>query len=121
MEMGWAAMQAEERRSARQGRDDDAKAEAEERARQVGCSLGFQPNPGVPCGSSVGADLPPGCSKDGRHRRWSARIRWAGQQCFWGSCSGVWSLSFVTNHAMLPQAAKRERLAAAKARRRLEG
>ena len=35
MEVGWAAVQAEERRSARLGRDDDAAAEAQERARQV--------------------------------------------------------------------------------------
>ena len=36
MEVGWAGIQAEERRSARAGRDDDAAAEALERAQRVG-------------------------------------------------------------------------------------
>ena len=36
MEVGWAGVQAEERRSARAGRDDDAAAEALERAQRVG-------------------------------------------------------------------------------------
>lgn len=35
MEVGWAGVEAEERRAARMGRDEDAKAEAEENARQV--------------------------------------------------------------------------------------
>lgn len=41
MEVGWSAIEAEERRSARLGRDADGKAEAEERARRVSAAWGF--------------------------------------------------------------------------------